>query len=528
MAEAAICVLASGCGTTFIMVVRGAGDGPQGKFFALPGGTIEEGETPEQAMKREMFEETGLYVDTAVHVGTVRSPEDGRTLVHVFIGTQWHYPKWDPQKPAAGPPNDEIAECTWLAKATLLAQGDVFRPTLEILDAAGILDGKFGTVTAMADAPGAKVVRMDLGVGDVHVAAAPTIVRGYSQPGENLWDRLFEKYASDDDQKRAKAAGRRPLAERTLSISAAKRKNIPVDQFAWPEKRKYPVDTKQRTKSAASYLVKEHNAGLVPDSVFGRARAIIRRAAKRFGIETELADSIGSSALRRAVGASKAAEGGNVEVHARLGKGGRMLVRHMRDGGSDLLVEMLDDGDFLCRDGGRLRSDVAAIDPTIAGVQLMGPDKWADGTPVKLVWVQLAETGAWKGHPAGEFEMTPETFAQVATNFRNRGLPIPFDMGHASEQPPTEGSIPQGGAPAQAWIHAMDNRGDGGLWGLTEWLDYVRDGIHAGKFGFLSPAMRFGSKDPVSGKPIGARLTSVAVTNRPFLTGLPRLVAAGD
>ncbi len=523
MAEAAICVLVSrGLDASYILAVRGAGDGPRSNFFALPGGTVEAGETPAKAMAREMFEETGLHVDAAVHVGTVRSPEDGQTLVHVFLATQYHYPKYDPQKPPAGPPNDEIAETNWMRKADLLAQGDVFRPTLELLDAAGILDGKRGTVTAMGD----RIVSMDLGVGDVHVAGATRVpVVGYSQAAAdgNLWSRLYDKYVADDDAKRLRGA--RAIA---ASISAAKRRSIPESQFAWPEKKKYPVDTKKRTKAAASYLVKEHNAGLVPDSVFSKARAIIRRAAKKFGIETELADVIGSSSLRRAVGNNAAAEPGNVEVHARLGKGGRMLVRHMRDGGPELLVEMLDDGGFLCRDVRRLKADALSVDPLLAGVQLMGPPTWADGTPVKLVWLQLAETGHWLGHPSGEFEMTPETFAQIVTNFKNRGLPVPFDMGHASEQPPTEGSLPEKGAPAQGWVHMLDNRGDAGLWGLTEWFDYAREGIQAGRFAFLSPAMRFGSKDPVTGKPIGARLTSVAITNAPFLAALPRLVAARD
>lgn len=186
------------------------------------------------------------------------------------------------------------------------------------------------------------------------------------------------------------------------------------------------------------------------------------------------------------------------------------------------------DSTWLCSDLGAVRFG-QEVDPASAGVRLKSPAKWADGTPKKLVWLQVAETGHWKGHPAGEFEMTPTTFSEIVRNFEQRGLPIPFDFEHASEQDPTKGSIPEKGAPAQGWIHRLENRGDDGLWGLVEWIDdYVRDGIRQGRFCYLSPAIRFGSRSPTTGQPIGARMTSCAITNAPFLQGLPGLMAASD
>ena len=168
------------------------------------------------------------------------------------------------------------------------------------------------------------------------------------------------------------------------------------------------------------------------------------------------------------------------------------------------------------------------VTPADAGVTLRGPSTWSDGTPVTLVWVQLAVTGEWKGHSSGPFEMTVETFDEVCRNFNARGLPLAFDYEHASEADVTSGTIPTSGAPACGWIHDLVNRGPDGLWGLVEWLDDARDAIRAGKYAYVSPALRLGGKDPVTGQPSGARITSAALTNQPFLSQLPALIAASD
>jgi hypothetical protein len=190
-------------------------------------------------------------------------------------------------------------------------------------------------------------------------------------------------------------------------------------------------------------------------------------------------------------------------------------------------VDDLGNSVFCLTDVRRIRQG-DEVDPAAVGVKLMGPTTWGDGSPVKLVWVQLAEVGAWKGHVAGPFEMTPKTFDEVVRNFDDRGLPVAGDYEHASESDPTEGSVPQGGAPATGWAHRLENRGIGGLWGLVEWLEKARQQIKSGEYAFLSPAIRFGAKDPQTGASIGARLSSFAITNSPFLTNIGRLHAARD
>lgn len=150
------------------------------------------------------------------------------------------------------------------------------------------------------------------------------------------------------------------------------------------------------------------------------------------------------------------------------------------------------------------------------------------GEPPKRVWIQLACVGKFKGHASGPFELSTKTFSEMVANFKADGLPIAIDAEHASEMSASEGNIPVHGAPAMGWIHAMDNRGDAGLWGEVEWLEPARTYIKEGRYKFLSPAVRFNARDRVTGAAIGARLTSAAITNQPFLRSLAPLIAASN
>lgn len=158
-------------------------------------------------------------------------------------------------------------------------------------------------------------------------------------------------------------------------------------------------------------------------------------------------------------------------------------------------------------------------------VQLDGVEVALGDADPKPVWIQLAKTGTFRGHPAGPFELNSKVFEDIVRNFKatqNRSIPIDFE--HASEADPTQGAIPVDGAPAQGWIR--DLRIDGGnLWGLVEWGDKARDYIRAGQYKFFSPAIRFGARDRVTGQQIGARMTSGALTNNPFLDGMKPLAA---
>lgn len=174
-----------------------------------------------------------------------------------------------------------------------------------------------------------------------------------------------------------------------------------------------------------------------------------------------------------------------------------------------------------------------------SGVRLLADDATASDGPV---WVQVAAAGIWKGHPKfAQITFDQGFFDKVIANFhahpsyeagedgKGKARVVPFDYEHASEMPATEGTIPLTGAPAVGWVLELEARkaDDGGteLWALADFLPATREQIRAGAYQWTSVAIWPNAVDKVSGKDIGPVLTSVAITNRPFVEGMAPLKA---
>ncbi len=158
---------------------------------------------------------------------------------------------------------------------------------------------------------------------------------------------------------------------------------------------------------------------------------------------------------------------------------------------------------------------------------LAQPTQGEAPTATRESWVQIARSGTWSGHAAGEFTFDSKVYEQIVANFRATANQLPVDFEHAAEMGPKDG-VSAYGAPAQAWVTDLRYTTDG-LEALFRWTDGQpgREYVRQGAYRYTSPAVSFNATDRKTAQRIGAELHSVALTNRPFLDGM-RAVAAKD
>ena len=162
----------------------------------------------------------------------------------------------------------------------------------------------------------------------------------------------------------------------------------------------------------------------------------------------------------------------------------------------------------------------------------------------ELARIPLAITGRWV-RGTREFAITRDDLDAIVRNFRGRqNGEINVDYDHASEMPEVAAGGP---IPSAGRIVKMDPpeklKGGNGksevrngedpdfhlptsnsrliLWGWYEPTDRARRLIANREYRYISPAIDWSARSKKNGKPLGATLSTVALTNRPFLEEMP-------
>jgi hypothetical protein len=169
----------------------------------------------------------------------------------------------------------------------------------------------------------------------------------------------------------------------------------------------------------------------------------------------------------------------------------------------------------------------------------------ADVPGTGLIRIPIAVTGTWGGAEK-KFSIELEDLEQIRENFAQKPTgEINVDYEHASEVPfGTGGPVLSAGRitkldEPERFSNGNRELGMGNretpnsqlptpnsrfiLWGWYEPTERARQLIANREYRYISPAIRWGAKDKVTGKTAGTVLTSVALVNKPFLEELPEI-----
>lgn len=139
--------------------------------------------------------------------------------------------------------------------------------------------------------------------------------------------------------------------------------------------------------------------------------------------------------------------------------------------------------------------------------------------------IPIAITGTW-ARAGRKFSITLDHLKQMMSNFaKRRNGEVNLDYDHASEQPEVArgAEIPSAGRIVSLEEPEKLASGQHVLWGLCEPTDRAQELVRNREYRYISPAINFHGEDKETGDDQGATLTSVALTNRPFLEEMPQV-----
>lgn len=139
-----------------------------------------------------------------------------------------------------------------------------------------------------------------------------------------------------------------------------------------------------------------------------------------------------------------------------------------------------------------------------------------DDSEKREIWIQIAKTGEW--FRAGrKIALTAADLVSMVERFNATKNDLVCDYEHTSERPVSKSK-------AAGWISRLETRDEGTtLWALTKFTKTAADEIRADEYRFTSPAFVKHGEDPHTGATVQCELTSVALTNTPFLDGMARV-----
>ncbi len=144
-----------------------------------------------------------------------------------------------------------------------------------------------------------------------------------------------------------------------------------------------------------------------------------------------------------------------------------------------------------------------------------------------LTRTPIAAIGSWV-KDGDSFSIGPADFQKIWLNFQKLGADgrekddVVVDYSHATVYP----ELAQGGiAPAAGWLKAIvqPKPGDALLYGDIEFTDKARAMIAAKEIKYISPVICWSWPDKRTGEDQGPTITSLGLTNIPFLEELPAL-----